>query len=417
MSGLIWNDLQEQTQDYVRSPSLGGALDQSNLDRALNRSIEYFQRRLSLPSDRRIFRFYYTQSTPFYDLPSGFNESLGVYYDDQSANVPAKAWSFRPDIDMLGFQGLGSVSSFSAPFMHDRYWGFTTINQKLQLMMLGPNIHQPEMIDPLDSVGLWSASGDASGLYQDTNIFKTGPASLGFTVTPSGGQAIISNSSPGNAYDFITYFQNNGLFQLYVWFGSTNFSSVQIKLIQDSNNYYLGSCTARLDGTPFQANTFNLLGQYANGFSVVGSPNVQSLSEIQFIFNEGSGFTAATMRIDSFFVTVPDCMDLVYNSAYKGYTAASINSNPKTDILVFNYPNTSANNQDYLYFGDYAPDLIDPICKKAAISLYPQLRQDKDFMGEYKQEVEELIKIFGKIYPRVRKMNYGRTHLNRTSLS
>ena len=66
---------------------------------------------------------------------------------------------------------------------------------------------------------------------------------------------------------------------------------------------------------------------------------------------------------------------------------------------------------------DYAQDLIAPIAKKAAIELYPALRQSTDFMAEYKSEVEELVKIFGRVYPRVRKNNFGRTHLNRTSLS
>ena len=151
---------------------------------------------------------------------------------------------------------------------------------------------------------------------------------------------------------------------------------------------------------------------------MTGSPNSQAITYLKFIFNEGAGFTTTTtMHIQSFFVTVPDYMNLVYNSSYKGYTALSINQNPKIDILVFNPNGSTINSGDYLYFGDYAQDLIAPIAKKAALELYPQLRQDKDFMAEYKSEVEELVKIFGKIYPRTRKMNFGRTKLQRTSLS
>jgi hypothetical protein len=412
---VLWSDIQAQVQDYVRSPNTGGALGQGNLDRAINRAIEYFQRRLSLPSDKRIYRFYYTQSTPFYNLPAGFNESLGVYYDTQQYNIPSNAWKFRPDIDMLGFQGLGSVSSFASPSMNSRFWGFTTINQSLQLMMLGSNLYQPEIIDPLTSVGSWTASGDASALAQDTNIFQSGPASLKFTVTPSSGTATLSNTPAGNNYNFLTYVQNNGLFQVYVYMGSANYTSVQIQFGSSAGNYWTGSCTAQLSGTAFAANQWNLLGQYFNNFTMTGSPNSLAINSLKIIFNEGAGFsTTTTMHVQSFFVTVPDYMDLVYNSSYKGYVA---NSSPKTDILVFNYPIGTANNSDILYFGDYAPDLIDPIAKKAAVGLYPQLRQDKDFMGEYKQEVEELVKIFGRIYPRTRKMNFGRTHLDRTSLS
>ena len=413
---LFWSDLQAATQDYVRMPQLGGSLNEANLDRAINRSIEYFQRRLSLPSDRRIYRFYYTQSTPFYNLPTGFNESMGVYYDSQQYNVPANQWTFRPDIDMLAFQGLGAASSLQAPFMSNRFWGFTTINQSLQLMMLGPNLNQPEMIDPLNSVGSWTASSDASNLAQDTNIYNTGPSSLRFTITPSSGQAIISNTPPGNNYDLINYVQNNGLFQIYVYFGGTiDFTNVQIQFGSDVSNYYTGTCTTQLSGSAFQANQWNLLGQYFNNFVMTGSPNSQAISFIKFIFNEGAGFsTTTTMHIQSFLVTVPDYMDLVYNSAYKGYVTGS---SPKTDILVFNPNGSTTNSGDTLYFGDYAQDLIAPIAKKAAIELQPQLRQDKDFMTNYKEEVEELIKIFGKIYPRIRKTNFGRTHLQRTSLS
>lgn len=415
---VIWSDLQAQLLDYVRNPSVGGSLAQANMDRALNRSIEYFQRRLSLPSDKRIYRFYYTQSTPFYSIPPGFNESLGVYYDNQQYNTPANAWTYRPDIDMLSFQGLGAAPNFQTPYLRDRFWGFTTINQSLQLFMLGPNINPPSIIDPLSSVGSWTSGADASGLFQDTNIFQTGPASLGFTITPSSGVATISNLPPGNAYDLLNYSQNNGLFQLYVYMGSTNFTSVQIKIIYDTGDYWLGTCTMQLSGIPFQANQFNLLGQYFNNFVMTGSPNIQAITGFDFIFNEGAGFQkTTTMHVDSFFVTVPDYMDLVYNSAYKGYTAASINSTPKVDIINFNYPYSGTpNNGDYLYFGDIAQDLLDPICRRAAFNLYPQLRQDKDFMASYKADVDELVKIFGKIYPRIRKTNFGRTHLQRTHL-
>lgn len=413
---IIWNDLQTQLSDYVRTYTTG-TISQGNQDRSINRAIEYFQRRLSLPSDRRIYRFYYTQDTLYYNMPSGFNEAIGLFYDVQSRNVPSNSWEFRPDIDMLAISGLGAVTNVSNPSTSARFWGFTTINQLLQIAMLGPNIIPPNTIDPLSNIGSWVASGDASALAVDTNIFQASPSSLSFTITPSGGSATISETLTASNYNFLQYTQNNGQFKFYVYMGTTNFTNVKFRFGSSSSNYYEGTMTTNADGTAWTANTFNKLGVYFNNMTMVGSPNATNIQYFAFIFNEGAGFTTTTtMHINFLFVAVPDFMDLVYYSSFKGYTAASLNLTPKVDIQVFNYNNSNTNTNDYLYFGDIAPDLLGPIAKRAAIELMPQLRQDVEFYNSYRQEVEEWMKIFGKIYPRRRTMNFGETKLRRTRL-
>lgn len=409
---IFWSDLQSQTQDYTRNYTTGST-SLANLDRAINRAIEYFQRRLSLPSDRRIFKFYFTQDNLYYTLPSGFNEAIGLFYDNQLNNVPANQWNFRPDMDILAISGLGSSSPTGSSAIGDKFWGFTTINQLLQIAMLGSNKNPPAIINPISSLTGWAASGDASALAVDSNIFQTGNGSLSFTITPSAGTATLSLT--GNTFDLSTYVNNNGLFQFYVDFTTTNFTNVQLILQSSVGNFWTGTITKKVDGTAWTTGTpFNKLGVYFNDMVSTGSPVKTAINTIKIVFTEGAGFTTQqNMRINYLFGTVPDYMDLVYFSSFKGYTTGS---SPKTDINVFNYNGSTANNGDTLYFGDFAPDLIGPICKRAAIEMIPQLRQDKDFYTSYKQETEDWIKQFGKIYPRRRQMDYGSTKIGRTRL-
>lgn len=412
---VLWSDLQTQLQDYIRTYTTG-SLPQANMDRALNRSVEYFQRRLALPSDRRIYKFYFTQDTLYYNLPTGFNEAIGLFYDSQSSNVPANSWSFRPDTDIMAFTGLGAFSPVSMAGTSNRYWGFSTVNQVSpgQIIMVGPNINPPMTIDPLSSIGSWVASGDASNLAVDSNNFQTGSGSLQFTITPSGGTATLSSTPAGNAWDFLNYSQNNGQLKFYVYFGNTvNFTNVQLVLQTSTGNYWTGTMTTNADGTAWTSNQWNKLGVFWNNLVMTGSPSATDIATIKIIFTEGGGFTTtSTMHVNFLFAVVPDYMDLIYYSGYKGHV-----TNASTDILVFNPGGSLTNNSDTLYFGDYAPDLIGPIAKRAAIEIMPQLRQDKDFMGEYKEEVKEWLNIFGKVYPRKRTYNMGQTKLRRDTLN
>lgn len=413
---VIWSDLQQQCNDYIRNYTAGG-VSQGNVDRAINRSIEYFQRRISLPSDRRIHKFYFTSDTLYYNLPAGFNEAIGLFYDTQGNNTPARKWNFRPDTEMLVFSGLGATSSTSLPATDSRNWGFSTFNQVSpgQIIMIGPNVNSPSTIDQMASTTGWTASSDASGLTTDSNIVKVGSSSLVFNVTFSAGTAIMTLAPTGVTYDLSRYITNNGLFQFYIYFGSlTGVTNVQLNLQSSAGNYYQGTMTANTDGTAWATGVWNKTGVYANNMTTVGSPVASAINTIVITFNITSSYPAATkIRINDLFATVPDYMDLIYYSAYKGYVTGS---SPKTDILFFNYNNSTTNVADTLYFGDYAPDLIGPIAKKAAIELFPQLRQSEFFYEEYKKEIEEVFRIYGKIYPRKRAMNFGRSELRRDTI-
>jgi len=398
-------DLPGQLNDYIRNFTTC-SIDSGAKDRALNRAIEYFQRRLTFPSDRRIYKFYFSSDVLYYPLPSGFNEPLGLFYDNQDYNTPSRQWEYRTDLDIVPISGL-NVSS--------RFWGITTINQSNQIIMLGPNINDGTVLDPMDKIGTWTASSDANSLSVDNNVYKEGSGSLMFSITPSSGSAVLqSNFSSGNALDFTSYVQNNGQFKFWVYMPTVNFSNIQFVFGSDSSNYYTGTMTTNADGSSWTANQWNKLGVFFNDMSMTGSPNSKAITFFKIIFNEGSGFSSVSnMRVDYLFVSVPDYMNLVYLSSYKGYVSGS---NPKQEIQNFNYNDPNANISDNLYFGDFAPDLIGPVCKRAALELIPQLRQDKDYYMSYKQEVEEWIRIFGRVYPRLRRIDYGKTKLKRSTL-
>ena len=68
---------------------------------------------------------------------------------------------------------------------------------------------------------------------------------------------------------------------------------------------------------------------------------------------------------------------------------------------------------DICAFGAVAPDLIYPISLKAATILNPQLQADKDFQSSYKQDFEDVLRVMGRSYPRIRAANSSQTILDR----
>ena len=74
---IILQDIINQVQDMMASYS-STTISLGNVERGINRAIEFVQRRLGLPSDKAIQSFYFYEDTPYYDCATGFNELIGL---------------------------------------------------------------------------------------------------------------------------------------------------------------------------------------------------------------------------------------------------------------------------------------------------------------------------------------------------
>ena len=96
---VVFKDVLDNIDDLCQNYNVTN-IDNGNKVRQANRAIEYMQRRLGLPSDKKTFSFYYYEDTPFYDCPTGFNEFIQLYYDDSNLNKPANRWQAMKDTEI-----------------------------------------------------------------------------------------------------------------------------------------------------------------------------------------------------------------------------------------------------------------------------------------------------------------------------
>lgn len=397
---LTLQDLINQISDYTQNYNVS-TIDLGNIQRAANRAFEFVQRRLGLPSDRKIFTFNYYEDTKFYNVPDGFTEYIDLYYNTVNANVdkdnndPRHRWYSDEDSAMLRSTNF---------YTNKNKISFTTINGLNQVMLVGKNVRSSVLINSFDQTSGLTFSSSITGATTDSNIYKQGAASIIFNVTTGESTSVIG--IPGVNYDIRQLLNTNGAYRFYLYFptgASTQFSNIYIQLIDATGAYYQVNATLDYQGNAWSTQGWSLISEPLSAATTSGTPNAAAITSIKIGLTHSNTFTGVTgMRIDYLYTIQPDLMDLVYYSAYKG--TDSTGTIPKIILTA---------NTDILAFGSYAPDLINVIALKAATFLWPQLRADISFMQNYKQDFTESLLLYGKNYPRKRNPNSSGTQLLR----
>lgn len=398
---ITLQDIINQTNDLVANYTTS-TIDLGNTTRAVNRAIEYVQRRLGLPSDRKISSFNYYDDTRFYALPVGYGEDIELYYNTSNANVDAdhnvseNRWDRTEDTAILRSTGQYRLQN--------RY-AFTTMNGSNQLILDGSNLRGRSMINPLESLTGLTFSSSISGAAVDGNIFKQGSGSVSFNV--STGESTSTITMTGFTYDIRAYLNGNAAYRLYVYFptGVTTsvLTNIGLNLISSTGNSYNITTTTDYLSAAWASNGWSLLSFPLANATQTGSPVASNITSISITLPHAGSFVPfTTMRIDDFYVVVPDYLDLAYYSTYKG-----TNSTGSTLKVLLDTAS------DIASFGSFAPDLIWPISIKAAEILMPQLRADLNFRQLLSGDFEKSMLLYGKQYPRKRNTNAGPTSLRR----
>jgi len=382
-------NLIDQTNDYLGNYTTS-SLDPGAKLRAINRSIEYLKSRLGFPSDETIQRFYFSEDQNFIPLNVDFDEAIGLFYNNPLLNIKDRTWDYLPYLELMQQRGDGSANFL---FSH------TTINGSNQLMMIGSNLIKGTMIDSLDVLGTWVASGDASGLAVDGLQKYLGSGSLSFDVTHSTGTATLTKT--GVSLNFQSLFENHGYIKLWTRLADIDVTNIILRLYVDSSNYYSITETDQDDASAFVASQWIKIGFPLDNVVATGTPTISStFTKIELRFTVTSGATASDYRIDHIFTSVPDYMDLVYYTRYKGTDATGVTN--KINL-------TTAS--DIVRIGNYFDDYQDIIARRAALSLSPQLRGDKDFYAVYASDFAEMMKTLGRRFPRKRITNNFLRHV------
>lgn len=402
MSQIITlGDVMSQADDMCQNYNVT-SIDKGNKVRAANRAIEYMQARLGLPSDNKIFSFYYYEDVKLYDLPDGTNELLQLYYNTTNANVvqdlnrTITKWNGAKDVQLL-------TKSANLPRINE--FAMTTINGKNQILMNGRNLSQANVINDFDSVTGLTFSTSISNTSIDNTVKKYSTGSLKFDMSAAETSSTITING---LWDVSTAINNNAVYRLYADFpigvDSSIISGFTIRWVSSTGNYYESSATTQADGTAFVANSWNFISFPLTNPITVGSPVSTQIQQIEVILNHGASFVpVSSFRIDHLYQANPDYMDLIYYTSYKGTDSTGLIQK----ILL-------TTDSDICAFGAYAPGLIGPIALKAAVILNPQLKADANFQQFYYADFNDQMKVFGKMFPRRRLTgNFGTTSLQR----
>lgn len=382
--------LLELVGDYTAAET--GNVNQPAQIRAIDKAVSYLQRKAGLPNQEKIHSFYYNDDQFFNDAPVDFMEELDIMYNNPDLNTADREWEFQEYSTLLKRTG-------NAPTTNK--WSFTTINGTNQIVLIGNNENKGSVIDTLDTVGDWVASGDASGLTRDALQKKVGDASLSFDITYSTGLATLTRT--GMSLSVQSLFENHGYFKLWTWLSNLNLDGVVIRLFVDNSNYWTMTATEYDDGSALAANAWHKIGWALDDAVQTGSPAITSTVtkiQIQFLVQADFG-SAVDFRVDHLFTTIPDYMDLVYRSNYKGKNASG------TSLVNF----TAIT--DTIGICDLFPDIDDIIARRAALNLWPQLRADKEFYVSYQSEMKDFLRDSGMRFPRRRNSKYLSTRLKR----
>jgi len=335
MSTTVQNVL-DMCNDYLGNYTTS-TIDPGAKIRAVNRAIEYLKRRLGLPSDETIQTFNFCEDQFFYSLNSDFDEVLQLVYHDPLLNTPQRRWEWSPYKDLIQKTGDGNTS-----FVFSN----TTINGSNQLMMVGQNLNRSTLIDSLDSVGSWTVSGDGSALVRDALEKYLGDASLAFTSTYSAGTITLQDASV--SIDVQSYFEKHALWKIWTRLPTTNITNMKLLLYVDDSNYWTITETDQDDGTAFTASEWIKVGFPLDNAVETGTPEIEeTVTKIEIKYTTTSGFTG-TVRVDHLFAAIPDSMDLIYYSRYKGTDQTGVTN--KTLLTVAS---------DILRIGSYFDNYID----------------------------------------------------------
>lgn len=402
-----------QMNDYCSNYTVGN-IDETNRFRALNRAMEDIHRRLGLTCDEILFNFLYSQDNMFTDLPSDYDEPILLYYVNNSYNIGGQAgWKWNQYTRLI--QNSGSIQgSVYGGFAYSNLFGqkaysSTNMNGKKQLMQIGPNIIQGSTINPFNTLNLLSATGDAKDLAVDNNVYINNGGSVSFTIDPNLGFGYGGILTSGFGIMSVQQaLQDNGIYKVYSWLPTTEISNIQLILTSATGSYTF-QATTQDSGLPFVNSTLNGIWnrtQYLWGLvSITGSPNSQEITSYEYRYYEGSGFGSTAIpyfRIDDFYLTFPDNMNLLYYTQYKGTNADGTVKKVILDDL-----------SDRPTFMQFNPDFLNMVALRAAYILLPQLSGDKEFMQMYREDYVEQMRDLGKIYPRKRSVNSGQTVLYR----
>lgn len=371
-------EILDNLNDYQGNYSTG-VLDTEVKLRAINRAIEFLKRKIGFPSDEKIQTFSFCEDQLYYNCAVDYDEGYQLLYHDERLNTPQYEWEYAQYPDILRKTGSSSRQLFS----------FAPINGRNQIMMLGSNLRKGFTIDSMEYSDDWAVTGSASGIETDTFQKYDGSGSIKFDIASSANGGIERDDFDLDLEDL---FENHGRIKFWNYMTDDNIDDITLTLKTDDSNYYTILATTQDNGDAFAEDEWTKIGFVLDDAVAVGTPDSSNITEIKIDYDPGTGFTsAADFRVDLMFSIFPDEMDLLYYSRYKGTDITGVTSKVNLTLAT-----------DIVAFGEFFPDYLDLVARRAAMNCYPNLKGDKEFYQVYQSDLNDWIKTICRSHPRKR---------------
>lgn len=250
-----------------------------------------------------------TLTTPFYDQVNDY-----ALMNDYKRMI-----DIRPQANRISQPGLSIYSETQprqfltclSPDTFSIRWNNFVRTLRAQVLPSG-NVAQMDTFDSASGAGLWTAEGDASGLYTENLNFVQGQSSLGFNLSGATGLAdIVNSTAPVTDMSALRY---NDVSFLFFWIPvgfSSRFTSFTLRRGSSSTAYKQASATTKQDGTAF-TDGWNFIQFAWNTATTVGSPDDTKNTYRRFGINYTVGTEIPGVLVDNW----TDSLGVLYESEY-----------------------------------------------------------------------------------------------------
>lgn len=262
-----------------------------------------------------------TLATPFYDdvnsyaLPSDYKRMIDIRPQANRTSQPGLS-NYAQTVSRQFLQRL-TPDSFAI--------GWNNMVRTLQAQRLpSGNVVRMDTFDSATANGLWTAEGDASGLYTEPLNYIEGNGALGMNLSGSTGLADIVNSTAAVMDLSANRYQDASTIFVNIPVGySSRFTSFTLRRGSSAANYKEATATTRIDGTAF-SDGWNCLIFYWSSATTTGTPDDTKNTYRRFGIGYTIGAPINAVLVDSWNDALGDLYEVEYYSEYMFRTAAGI---------------------------------------------------------------------------------------------
>lgn len=194
-------------------------------------------------------------------------------------------------------------------------WNNMIRTLRSQILPIG-NVATMDEFDGSTSNGLWVASADASGLYEEPLNFVQGNGALGMNLSGATGIGTITNTTAAITDLSALRYEDDSMLYYYIPLGySSRFTSFSLVRGSDASNYVKASVTTKADGTAFTDGWNFLLFKWGTA-TKVGTPDDTKNTYRQFNINYSIGTAINNCLIDAWTDSLGALYEMEYYSEY-----------------------------------------------------------------------------------------------------